>query len=224
MRRTKEQAAETGRQILQAAESLFLDKGFDKVSLEEIAAAAGVTRGAVHWHFRNKQGLLTALRDRAQEPFRKLAQTLSESPDAASLAKLGDLIAEMFERLQTDPRQQGMIRGIMRLDIVMADNAEEGGSTFREEMVKHFAQIFQLVERDVGLPPPWSPQTAAVTLNAAVSGLVGEWALDKGRCHLVPEGQAFIKLVLSSWTREQKKTGDDRPAPDGDPVARQPPH
>lgn len=43
MRRTKEQAAETGRQILQAAETLFLDKGYDNVSLEEIAALSGVT-------------------------------------------------------------------------------------------------------------------------------------------------------------------------------------
>lgn len=199
MRRTKEDAAETGRQILEAAESLFLDKGYDKVSLEEIAAAAGVTRGAVHWHFKNKQGLLMALRDNAQEPFRKLAQELSEHPDAASLARLGDLIAQMFERLQTDPRRQGLLRGMMRLDIVMADNAEEGGTTFREEMYKILVRIFQSVERDASLPAPWTPETAAVVLNATLSGLISEWALGKGHGHLAPEGQAFIKMILRSW-------------------------
>lgn len=201
MRRTKEQAAETGRQILEAAETLFLDKGFDKVNLEEIATAAGVTRGAVHWHFKNKQGLLIALRDNAQEPFRKLAGELQERPDAASLEKLGDLIADMFEQLQTDPRRQGLLRGMMRLDITLADNAEEGGSTFREEMHKLLTQIFQAVEHDTGLPSPWTPQTAAVALNATISGLVGEWALGKGRGQLVPEGQAFIKMILSSWAQ-----------------------
>lgn len=45
MRRTKEEAAETRSEILQSAKALFLDKGYENVSLEEIAAAAGVTRG-----------------------------------------------------------------------------------------------------------------------------------------------------------------------------------
>ncbi|WP_046864018.1 TetR family transcriptional regulator, partial [Microvirga massiliensis] len=62
MRRTKEQAAETRRLILEAAERLFLERDYETVSLEEIAAAAGITRGAVHWHFHNKQGLLLAIR------------------------------------------------------------------------------------------------------------------------------------------------------------------
>ncbi|MBB3808543.1 TetR family transcriptional regulator [Pseudochelatococcus contaminans] len=200
MRRTKEQAAETGRQILQAAKTLFLDKGYDKVSLEEIAVAAGVTRGAIHWHFKNKQGLLIALRDNTQEPFRKLTQELSDHPDSASLTKLGDLISGMFEQLQTDPRRQGLLRGMMRLDITMADNSEEGGSTFRKEMYELLLQIFQAVERESGLPQPWSPEAAALLLNATLSGLVGEWALGKGHGHLVPEGQAFIKMILSLWT------------------------
>lgn len=203
MRRTKEQAAETRRHILSAAESLFLEKGYEKVSLEEIAVATGVTRGAIHWHFTNKQGILIALRDKAQEPFRKLAQDLADHPDAGSLARLGNLISEMFARLQDDPRRQGLIRGMMRLDIVMADTAEDGGTTFRDEMDNHFVKIFTAVERNLGLPAPWSPQTAAAVLNAAISGVVSEWAMGKGSCRLVPEGQALIGLILSSWAQEQ---------------------
>lgn len=202
MRRTKEQTAETGRQILNAAENLFLDKGYDNVSLEEIATAAGVTRGAVHWHFKNKQGLLAALRDNAQEPFRKLAQDLSEHPEIASLAKLGDLIEELFGQLQTDPRRRGLLRGMMRLDIAIADTAEEGGTTFREEMHGIFIQIFEAAERNAGLPAPWCPWTAARMLSATIAGLVGDWALGKGTGHLAPEGQAFVKMILSSWARK----------------------
>lgn len=65
MRRTKEQAAETRQTILRVAAALFLDRDYETMSVQEIAEATGVTRGAVHWHFQNKQGQLFAIRDQA---------------------------------------------------------------------------------------------------------------------------------------------------------------
>ena len=67
MRRTKEQAEQTRVAILEAAERLFLEKGVAQCSLEQIARAAGVTRGAVYWHFdtgekRSIPGLRNCLR------------------------------------------------------------------------------------------------------------------------------------------------------------------
>lgn len=199
MRRTKEDAAETGRQILRAAEYLFLDQGFDNVSLEQIAAAAGVTRGAVHWHFKNKQGLLLALQDDAQAPFRELADHLSEKSGSVVLELLGEVISTLFERLHTDPRQKGLIRVLLRLDITLSDSGDKGGSTFREEITAILVRIFQAVEQDAGFPSPWVPKTAALALSTTISGLVTEWALDKGDFELVPDAQALIKLILKAW-------------------------
>lgn len=199
MRRTKEQAAETGRQILRAAEDLFLDKGYDDVSLEEIAAAAGVTRGAVHWHFKNKQGLLHSLRDRAQEPFRQLADDLDANRGVPSLERLGELIAELFGRLQSDPRQKGLLRVMIRLDIALSEKDDGAGTTFREEMYVFLESIFQSIARDVGLPPPWTPKTAASVLAAVVDGFVMEWALGRSSLSLVPEGQDFVRMILGNW-------------------------
>ncbi len=201
MRRTKEQAAETGRQILQAAEDLFLEKGYEDVTLEEIAALAGVTRGAVHWHFKNKQGLLLALRDAAQEPFRILADELAASNGAASLKKFGDIFADIFDRLENDPRQQALLRGMIRLDIALSEKDEPGGTTFRAEMNGIFVRLFQAVERDTGMPPPWTPHTAASMLSATISGLVFEWALGKGAFHISPDGSLFVRTILSSLTK-----------------------
>ena len=49
MRRTKAEAAETRCSILVAAEKLFFEKGVATSTLDEIATAAGVTRGAIYW-------------------------------------------------------------------------------------------------------------------------------------------------------------------------------
>src|ERR1700712_1304134 len=54
VRRTKEEAAETRNSILDAAERVFFEKGVSRTTLADIALEAGVTRGAIYWHFANK--------------------------------------------------------------------------------------------------------------------------------------------------------------------------
>ncbi len=57
-RKTKAQALETRHQILDAALAHFSEHGVAATSLADIATAAGVTRGAIYWHFKNKADLL----------------------------------------------------------------------------------------------------------------------------------------------------------------------
>ena len=59
VRRTKEAAAITREQLLDAAERVFRERGVAGSSLAQIAAEAGVTRGAVYWHFRDANGRIT---------------------------------------------------------------------------------------------------------------------------------------------------------------------
>ncbi len=54
--------------ILDAAESLFGEHGFDGTSLRKLTGVAGVNLAAVNYHFRSKEGLLDALFDRRLEP------------------------------------------------------------------------------------------------------------------------------------------------------------
>ncbi len=56
-RKTKQQAEETRQQILDAAVREFSAHGVSGTSLTDIAVAAGVTRGAIYWHFKNKVDL-----------------------------------------------------------------------------------------------------------------------------------------------------------------------
>lgn len=58
MRKTKAEAMETRRRILGSALDIFSEKNFSNVSVSEIAEAVGMTKGAVYWHFRNKEDIL----------------------------------------------------------------------------------------------------------------------------------------------------------------------
>jgi len=199
MRRTKEEAAETRREILRSAEALFLDEGYENVTLDEIAAAAGVTRGAVHWHFKNKQGLLFAIRDKAQQPFQELAERIALGVAPNPLELVADTISATFAELQHEPRKRGLLKVIMHLDMAFSDDATDSARSFRHDMQEHFARIFRSMDATRPLPPPWTADTAASALTTVIGGLVAEWALDKGDFELVPCGQALIKMILRTW-------------------------
>ena len=61
MRRTKEEVEETKNLIIETAIKLFDEKGYKYTKMSHIAVEANMTRGAVYWHFKNKQEILRAL-------------------------------------------------------------------------------------------------------------------------------------------------------------------
>jgi len=67
-RKTKEDAEITRQRIIDAAREVFLSRGVSRTSMEQIATQAGVTRGAVYWHFSNKTDLFQAMREQVFLP------------------------------------------------------------------------------------------------------------------------------------------------------------
>ncbi|MEX8494966.1 TetR family transcriptional regulator [Sphaerotilus sp.] len=67
-RRTKEEAAATREHLLDTAETVFLREGVARTSLQSIAAEAGLTRGAIYWHFKDKAEVFNAMMERVCLP------------------------------------------------------------------------------------------------------------------------------------------------------------
>lgn len=68
VRRTKSDALVTRNNLLDAAEQLFQRQGVARTSLNDIAVAAGTTRGAIYWHFKDKADLFNAMIERVTLP------------------------------------------------------------------------------------------------------------------------------------------------------------
>ena len=79
VRRTKDEALETRNRILDAAERVFGERGVSRTSLEDVATAAGVTRGAIYWHFNDKSDLFTAMVNRVTLPMEGMVARSSEA-------------------------------------------------------------------------------------------------------------------------------------------------
>jgi len=80
--RKAEQSAATRNALIEAARGLFSGRGYAAVSTEEIVTAAGVTRGALYHHFRDKQDLFTGVVERLeQELMERVGKAALEEPD-----------------------------------------------------------------------------------------------------------------------------------------------
>src|SRR6476659_11387172 len=94
-RRTKEEAQETRARLLDAAEQVFHDKGVAHASLEDIAAAAKVTRGAIYWHFKDKAELFDAMMQRVRLPVEAINDGSDCCAEADPLAQLRSAAVHM---------------------------------------------------------------------------------------------------------------------------------
>ncbi|WP_341715208.1 TetR family transcriptional regulator, partial [Limnobacter sp.] len=75
VRKTKEEAQETRNLILDTAEAVFSEKGVSRTTLNDIAKAADLTRGAIYWHFKNKADLFDAMLQRVILPMDEFIAT-----------------------------------------------------------------------------------------------------------------------------------------------------
>lgn len=91
--RTKqEQREETREKLLVAARHLFLASGFKATTLEKVATRAGLTKGAVYFHFRSKERLLLTLLDSVNEEVIKPVLRVLSSEQEASASKLVNFV------------------------------------------------------------------------------------------------------------------------------------
>jgi AcrR family transcriptional regulator len=90
-KRTRD-AAVSQAAILDAAQRAFGEHGFHGAHVEEIARAAGVAKGTVFLHFKDKEGLLLALVRRRTETAQKMFAAMAR-PDRSARERLEELVA-----------------------------------------------------------------------------------------------------------------------------------
>jgi len=112
MRRTKEEAARTRQDILKSALIVFGEKGFSAATLKQIAAEAGVTRGAIYWHFNNKAELYNTL----IESYSARGATIGEEAIADG-GSFVDILRRIFVRQLQAVEEDPDLRAIMEIHL-----------------------------------------------------------------------------------------------------------
>ncbi len=196
-RRTKAEAAATREALIDAAEEMFLEHGVARTSLEQIARHAGMTRGALYWHFKDKADLVKAMLERVHLPFQDLFdQVDSVSPQASPLDTIRTACVNALEQLETPQK--------IRVHTILTYRCEFFGDINPQEMEREITgEIFEVLQRyfkmaeEQGQLKNLSADIAAEMLYAILSGLFHTWIRQPEVYSIATQGRVLIDNLMA---------------------------
>lgn len=197
-RRTKADAQTTRNNLLDAAEQLFQSRGVSHTSLNDIATAAGTTRGAIYWHFKDKADLFNAMMERVTLP---LEQTLVVAYVEQSAHPVAEIRSAMLEALRLIATDEQTCR-VLKIATHQVEYTADMGAVLERHLSVHggcVARNHAALQRAFaarGQPPPMALDFAARGLQVLVEGLVHQWLLNTEAFDLQANGRAALDVYL----------------------------
>ncbi|HEV8312154.1 MAG TPA: TetR family transcriptional regulator [Burkholderiaceae bacterium] len=214
-RRTKEEALATRHGILDAAELLFQRQGVSRTTLQDIAQAAGLTRGAIYWHFKDKADLFNAMMERATMP---LEETMALSPppgdDDDPLAFIRDRIMHALRITAShEPTRRVFEIATHKVEYVdellaVRDRHLLGRNECLAEVERELKAAMRrgLVRSDV------PARSIALGLHAMLDGLIHNWLLDPTAFDLVRVGKHALQAYEAGLRPQAAQAHAAKPA------------
>ena len=197
-RRTKENAIATRSSLIDAAEQVFCEKGVSRASLSDIAQAAGATRGAIYWHFKDKLDLFGAMMDRVTLPLEQGFGELECSTCPDPVQRLRAVMGFVLSSVASDERTRKVFEiALYKVEYVgelvgVRDRRVAASDGF----IRRLARDFELAAQSQQIVLPMTPMDAAVGLHALFDGLILNWILGEGSFDLVTVGRVGTDAFL----------------------------
>jgi TetR/AcrR family acrAB operon transcriptional repressor len=201
VRKTKEGAEITRQRIIKAARELFSQNGVSKTSLEKIAKHAGVTRGAVYWHFENKTALFHIMREQVFLPFidriddTLLASTSEKSP----LKRIENFLLATIHTLNEDQATRQTYEVLM----IKCEYVDELADVLQQilincsDIVEKIEQVYQDAHRQHLINPNHSPADLAMDTHLFFGGLLHMWVKDIEGKRFRNQAEALVKTHIN---------------------------
>lgn len=201
-RKTKEQALETRGQIIDAAIARFSEHGVSATSLADIAHAAGVTRGAIYWHFKNKADLLNEIWAQSESGMEDLEHEYQIKYPGDPLSVMRAMLNYVFEATARDQRRRSLME-------IIFHKCEFVGEMTTLQMVQQnlYLECYEKIEevlRDcIGhqqLPADLDTRRAAVIIRGYVSGIMENWLFMPESFDLAADAPLLVEILIEMLT------------------------
>jgi len=169
-RKTKEDALATRAQIVDAARRVFHAHGVNRSTLDNVAKAAGVTRGAVYWHFTNKAELFLAVKQTYTCELDRLQELLAT--DEPPLEAIGRYLQALFSALLDNEAARETVE-IILLRCEYVEEFHEALQVITEpctDILASFEQLYRSAANRRELKPGLDPLLMALDTMAFVRG------------------------------------------------------
>ncbi|MFM7967778.1 TetR family transcriptional regulator [Aeromonas sp. A-5] len=198
-RRTKEEAQQTRGHIMNTALDLFCSQGLAKTSLTDIARAADLTRGAIYWHFKNKDELFISLWEELCSPLAHQLDACLNPDEPDPLGQLRLFFEGVLHSFIHNPAQRQMFTILFNLE-----SLEGEAISLREHIRSQSGQLFRDLETTLAnairrgqLPADLNLQRAATLLHCTLDGYIINWLHFPGRIDLQSESGFLIESMFT---------------------------
>ena len=201
-RKTKTEAEATREAILEAAVHVFVEKGVANASLEEIATRAGVTRGAVYWHFKNKCDVFAALHDQLFVSFSEMILHELEKNHPHPLQQLKEICIQLLLDLETNQRKKDVLT-IFFLKCDYSGEMEKFIACQKEkklEKYRLFAEYFRRAIEKGDLPNDADPEILTRVLTCYITGLAYEYLRHPELFNLKKNASTLIEHFFTGFS------------------------
>ena len=204
-RKTKEDAQKTYKALLEAAQKTFIRQGIANTTLNHIAEEAGMTRGALYWHFGNKDALILALwEDGAGNLNRDITQALEnlyqeENPSVVFRSIMHSMINSVLD----DPKLSQSLKIIMNC-VEITDEATPLRDYLQKKHGSYFNSMKIAIEHLKNqslLKVDLKAETLSAGLLSYVYGLVHSHLEPAELINLERDGIDLIDLYLNSFLK-----------------------
>lgn len=197
-RKTKQQALETRHQIIDAAILRFSEYGVSATSLADIAADAGVTRGAIYWHFKNKTDLLNEIWTQSEARLRSIESEYQSKNPSDPLSVMRTLLCHVFEVTVNDPQRRALLE-------ILYHKCEFVGEMHQLRVMQQvfFSDCYEKLEEvlqeciDAGqLPNQLNLKRASVIARGYIGGVIENWLFMPEKFDLVAEAPLLVDSLI----------------------------
>lgn len=209
-RKTKQQALETRQQILDAAVREFSEHGVSGTSLADIADAAGVTRGAIYWHFKNKVDLFNEVWSLSEFDIDELELEYQAKYPDNPLRILREILIYILVATKEDCRR----RALMEIVFHKCEFVGEMTSVHDARKVLYLASYerIEAVLQDCiaakQLPADLNTRCAAIIMRAYITGLMENWLFTPECFDIQQDAAVLIDTYLEMISRCQTLRGE----------------
>lgn len=198
-RNSKEEAQATRGSILEAATQLFWEKGVANSSLENIAERAGVTRGAIYWHFKNKCEIFSALHEQVYDSLLETILADLQNDHPQPVKQLEELCVALLLDLHTNESKRKIVSVIfLRCDYsgnmqYFLDKQNEQKAVSAEL----FSRYFHKAAGKGFLDKKSDPKIMTLALFCYITGIVFEYLRNPGLFDMDKQASQLISQFFN---------------------------
>lgn len=199
VRKTREASAATREALLDAAERVFRAKGVARTTLADVAHSAGLTRGAVYWHFRDKAELFSAMCERGALPMEAMIACHGANATLRPLTILRNNAVQGLMRLARDARTQAVYDVVFnKCEYTDELSPVVGRRRLNDEGCRqHVVGLLRRAVDERELPPDTDTAMAAEILKAFMIGVMHAWIQNPAAYDLERHAHQMIDTMLA---------------------------